>query len=645
MPHCPQAIRTAALAFAAPCFILLLCAASASAFQLPSPADSLPVITSVAGQKLVSTSFERVLSTYFWTANAFLDDSFSEWRFRISEVFQSSLADLTPRAIRDENNLRLSFSRPLSEPLTLTLAASNYFLSDSRTLLRNEAVATTLTSGVTYAPLFPITLSAGAGFKSERQLGQETFGFLYNAGARLQSYSLSDFMLTSELVLSDEFLSPRRNWNRRLALFGQRQYQDRAWIELSLGYDETRRDFFSGAGDVNGATVERRTDRSFFTQDSVSYRLASGLVAGVRFGLRYRVVTRENNQQFIGFASQFYDSEINQQELLGQTSLTYESKPFSISTGIAFQQQQETYQPTNAFADSLVFKTQEARRNNALQIASLNFRADWKMFSRFDEPLNRLTFTAQLRGFRYDTPAAENTDDRDEQGYYFTLRDSLAVLPNFSIITTASAVLTHVVYIFAAQSSNNTWNRIIKLSPATRWHWPRAMQTYNEVSVLANYTAYDFELPASPRSFSFRQFAVLDSTQIFLSETHILKLFYEQRLYERGELYWTDFAEQPLNAFNDRTVAVELGIQLPNHSNRFFASAGFKVFSQERFVYQQGEKVPQQRLLYFGPTASIKYRAASLADIEAIGWVQTEQIDGVSGRTFPNLKLSVTAAW
>jgi hypothetical protein len=255
--------------------------------------------------------------------------------------------------------------------------------------------------------------------------------------------------------------------------------------------------------------------------------------------------------------------------------------------------------------------------------------------------LNRASVQAQVRGFRYDTPAADNTDDRDEVSYIISLSDSVRVNSYLGVSLAASAVLTRNVFIFRQQSGNNTRNQILRLTPSAVWQIPDALRSYNEFGVLANYTIYDFETPLLARSFSFRQFSFLDSTQIFLSKKFLLKFLYDQRIYERGELFWDDFAERPLNAFNDRLMLCELWFE----HERIVASLGVKAFLRQQFGFIGTERRLQQEILYIGPTARVVFRPNPETELEASGWYQLERFGGETVRAIPNLTLAVRAAW
>lgn len=163
--------------------------------------------------------------------------------------------------------------------------------------------------------------------------------------------------------------------------------------------------------------------------------------------------------------------------------------------------------------------------------------------------------------------------------------------------------------------------------------------------MLANYTVYDFEIGSQTRSFSFRQFSFLDSTQFFLNENITLKFLYEQRLYERAELYWNDFSERPLSRFNDRSLSFEIEAR----QTSIVSSFGIRIFARSQSNFQTRSKadeveiieLPLPNLLYIGPTARISYRPSKVIEFETSGWYQLERLGNQTIQTFPNFHLSV----
>jgi hypothetical protein len=175
-------------------------------------------------------------------------------------------------------------------------------------------------------------------------------------------------------------------------------------------------------------------------------------------------------------------------------------------------------------------------------------RANFKsksIFNLFNSDSLKVSYSATI--FRYDTPSQLNMDDRDE---FFSLLN-LEYNHKFSSNLFAGLVFenlqNHLVFLKSSRSSSNNWNKIYRLSPyLTIKTQDFSMQSQFEV--LANYTIYDFEaINPSIKSYSYRQIGYKDSLFLNLGNSTNIQLKVTARLYERGVLYWKEFAESPQN--------------------------------------------------------------------------------------------------
>ncbi|MFQ3607173.1 MAG: hypothetical protein SNJ55_00910 [Chloroherpetonaceae bacterium] len=615
-------------------------------FRLAFFALFLPALCKA--QTLSNTSFERFLNTYFWKGNYFSSHQLGVWTLTANNNFQSTLINLSERALRDENEFSFILSRPFYARSQLHLEGSNYFLSDNRSLFRNSAVSNRVALGVSSRPSDWSVLEANGGFKAERQVNQFNSGFIYALRGELLGYQFSNFELSSRVNLSQEFLEPRRNKDKGIILSLNQKY-NRAELLLSGGMSEERRDYFSNvlASQEPTTVVERRIEQNFYTIDSLSYRTFSNLTTRAKVELRRRVIIRENSQQFSDLTNAVYDNEIEQLRLFTDAGVMFESSSFQTFAGVLFQQQSESYRPINAFSGNPIAITREQFRNNSFQVATLYLSSIWRHFNAVGDTVHYFFVSAQMRGFRYDTPDTTNTDDRDEVSYALTISDSLRLNRYFGLRLVGSFATTNNVFISRERSANNTKNYILRFSPTTVWRVPKKIESVNEFGVLANYTVYDFEIGSQTRSFSFRQFSFLDSTQFFLNETITLKFLYEQRLYERGELFWNNFAERPLSRFNDRSLSFEIEARYAS----LVSSFGIRIFARSQSNFQTRPKtdeveiieLPLPNLLYIGPTARLSYRPSQSVEFETSGWYQVERLGSQTVQIFPNFHLSVKA--
>ena len=137
-----------------------------------------------------------------------------------------------------------------------------------------------------------------------------------------------------------------------------------------------------------------------------------------------------------------------------------------------------------------------------------------------------VSFESSAGILRYDTPDSTNTDDRDELLITFAGRESHRWNEYLEVNVVAEVTLNHIVYLFADRSANNNWNRIFRLAPELVYTPSSTLQSVNTFEVLANYTVFDFEtLIPTVESYSYRQFAFLDSTSYDMSSSMGLDFF------------------------------------------------------------------------------------------------------------------------
>jgi hypothetical protein len=159
----------------------------------------------------------------------------------------------------------------------------------------------------------------------------------------------------------------------------------------------------------------------------------------------------------------------------------------------------------------------------------------------------------------------------------------------------------------------------------------------NAFEVLANYTVYDFEQQAAlVKSFSYRQFGFVDSSTVELSHRVALDFFCYIKLYERGQLKWSEFTERPENSFADQTFAAQLRFS-PVPGAAF--AVGLRYFSQSRYVYDQAAKRLSTFLRSFGPTCLLFWDMGMRGHISLHGWYEDRYQPDGSVRKLANMTL------
>ena len=157
--------------------------------------------------------------------------------------------------------------------------------------------------------------------------------------------------------------------------------------------------------------------------------------------------------------------------------------------------------------------------------------------------------------------------------------------------------------------------------------------------VLANYTVYKFEDQlAIARSFSYRQFAWLDSTTVDLTGRIGLDFFAYFKIYERGQLDWEEFTERLESSFLDRTLALQLRYQ---PGAQLLLAVGFQYFSQSRYSHEEGTRSLASFLRTVGPTCLVAWEVGRHGRIDFRGWYEQRTLADGSTRTQPSMTLNL----
>jgi len=256
-------------------------------------------------------------------------------------------------------------------------------------------------------------------------------------------------------------------------------------------------------------------------------------------------------------------------------------------------------------------------------------------------PSDEISLESSAGILRYDTPDTLNNDDRDELLINIAGRELHRWNEYLQISVSLEATLSHIVYLFSERSANNNWNRIFRFSPELIYTPSKAMRMVNTFAVLANYTVYDFEtIVPSVKSYSYREFAYLDTTSYDMSSQIGLDVMLEARLYERGELQWKQFTERPQQYFREVTFSPSLRYTM---ESRLVCAVGFRSFAQNRFRYDGTKRVPDGNFLSYGPTTTVSLTLSASSRLDIQGWKEFQKETSLPTREVSNVMMSVRA--
>jgi hypothetical protein len=249
---------------------------------------------------------------------------------------------------------------------------------------------------------------------------------------------------------------------------------------------------------------------------------------------------------------------------------------------------------------------------------------------------------------RYDTPAnlaAEARVDRDELLVAFSVSTVHRLSRYLDLGFALDGNLNHIVYLFGNWSGNNRYNRILRFSPTTTYRPTGAISSTNVFEVLANYTVYDYEQVVSDaHSYSYRQFRWMDSSSVEFTTRIGLDFFNDLKLYERGQLRWSDFSERTENSFVDRTISSQVRFR-PERDLLF--AMGLRYFGQSRYTFDTGVKKLDSFIESLGPTCLILWDVGVHSRVMFKGWYERRTFSGSQTsseltRALPNLTMNIS---
>jgi hypothetical protein len=252
---------------------------------------------------------------------------------------------------------------------------------------------------------------------------------------------------------------------------------------------------------------------------------------------------------------------------------------------------------------------------------------------------DRIELSGSIGILRYDTPSNQNLEDRDELLVALTLATSHRVSHALELGVVLDGTVDHLVYLLRERSANNNYNRVLRLSPRTIYKPAPWLYSLNAFEVLANYTVYDFEqqLPAV-KSFSYRQLGWMDSTSVDLTHRIGFDFFAYWKVYERGQLEWSQFLERLESAATELTYAVQCRI---TPAARTLFAVGVRYFGQTRYKYTEGVRRVDSFLNSVGPTCTISWNPGPHSRIQFQGWYERQrQPDGVS-RSLASMTMNI----
>lgn len=612
--------------------------------------DSLEYIVIENPVNLLSTKFDKQLSTYFLNSSFLYNKKIDKLNLNLSENYNSTFIKSAQKSTRDEHFLTISSAYSFTDNFNIGLRAQNKILSDNRSIEINQASASDVILYTMFKPEQEIYLTPYFGFLSSRQIGQLDNGFTYGAEGLINNLLISDFNINSQIRFKNEDISPRKNTNRFINFFVTNNFDQNVSNSITTRFIQSRRDFYYKADDFISNlfnvenNIQSRTETGYLFEDNLVYR---DFIKNFNLNLSGRIATRtiDRNTKYRsaeivtipGYdAKSIYDNKINELTLDFESRINFHSNFFNGEFRFNYGERDEKHITKDyPGIDNRFFIERselESQKNNNSVRASASISGNIN-FSKSDI----LTFSLYQNKLRYDTPSQLNFDDRDELLTIAKFRYNKLLSPYFISYVSLEGTLNQTVYIFSEKSSNNNINRILKLT-AGGYYFGKNFSSNNNFEVSANYTVYDFEdLNPNYKSFSFRQFTAMDSSTLKLSKNFNLKFYGYVKLSEQGDLKWGDFLTTPsrflAEIYSEPKITYDYkDIQL---------SAGIRYFSIKTYNYEVRKKIKISDYLSVGPLTEVILFLKESLYLRIYGWYEFITTEQTINREQANLTMQM----
>ncbi len=608
-----------------------------------SEIDSLQYILKENPLNLLSAKLDKQLNTYYLSSKLFYNRLFGRVSLDITEDYNSTFIKSADKSIRDEQFFSTSAAYKVVPFLSLGLMGNNTILSDNRKIEINQA---SVSNAVVFSEITPgaeLHFSPFFGYSNNRQIGENDNGFIYGGEGLMDNYDVSNFNLSSRLRFRNEDISPRKNLIRYFNILVNSVFDENVSNFITTGYSQNRKDFYYSADSVISGlynitnNIQSRNETSYLLQDGLTYNnFVENFGLDLNARLDWRNIDRDTRYHPVQVLSNsVFDTRIEELKFEMESNLNYTTASFSGRMKINYSERDEKHIAKNFQNTGSIFFDErqdiENQKNNNSGRIAVSLLGDWNISSS-----DNISFSIYQNKLRYDTPSADNFDDRDELLSIIRLRYVRVLTPFFKTFLTAEGTQSHVVYIFAEKSSNNNINRILKFSAGGDYHG-KNVSSINGFEVSANYTVYDFrDVVPNLRSFSFRQFTATDSSTVRLGKKFFIKNYGYVKLSQQGELNWLAFSEKPTRYLQEIYAEPKLILKYSDIS----FGLGSRIFSLITFNYDGRSRIKDSDYLSLGPLTEILWLVQNSIYLKIYGWYEFITVDKIR-RQQANLSFEV----
>ncbi len=587
--------------------------------------------------------FDKNVNTHRWDANLLYITQFSDFEINLDEKFKSTLIKTNQKLIRDEQSLDLNGKYKISDNTRTAIIVSSHTISDNQSVGINKVSSHAFYGGIEYRPSVYFILEPYIGFRFDRQINEDDEGVSLSIKSYTNNLEISDIKTSFQGYYKRDYLSPRNLENISTNISIQKDFFENTKNTFNASYRKNHKEFYFTADSTTKShfgvnnNIEKRIENIFSAGDTLDYRIVKGIHLSTNGFVLLRNIARKTRYKPSG--SRFFDNNINDFKIEGALQLSF-NQIKNLSGNLLFAYSERDIIHTLVEAPDVSMSIFDARKRDEEKKNNYSRRTTLSANLKYDiTRSDQLFLSGSSSILRYDTHSLLNDDDRDELWMSYNLSTAHQINSYLNIRTSLDVHLSHIVYILGSRSANNNWNRIFRLSPVVSYQPSKSFSTTNSFEVLGNYTVYDFEKQLlNVRSFSFRQFSFIDSSSISINTKTGLDLLCHIRLYERGELNWSEFKGRPVNYFEDKTIISQ--IRYGDFNNLLF-SVGIRYFTQTRYAFEGRNKYIETHLRSVGPITTVLWNVHSSAQVMIKGWFENINFTETKPRESVNMNMTV----
>lgn len=588
----------------------------------------------VSRRNSAMVTFDRNLNTYNWLGKLVVDTVFGGTSLRVLQNYVANIIQVDAgtegrhRLVSTQENLGVTLGEKFNDNLGIQFRWNSLVYSDDKAVGLSNASDHSVLGGLEVTPLAFLTVTPLFGYRWDNQTEIRDRGFSYALATKLREVDLDGYRVLGSGQLQEDHLSPRSLANHFARIGVQKWFSSQTRDSIEFGYSHLKREFYALAD----SNIESRIENVLAFTNLLEYEVERGFLTSLFVTVSSRAWDKDlrRNAAQPSPTPQF-NTRIDELRLDAYLQAQYHSTDGS-AVGLirlGYGERDETHS-AKAPGDLNPAATILFNERNRQEQSKDNVARRTSLAGMLTIPLSfsdRLSVSGGASILRYDTPSILNVEDRDELLVSASIGTAHHVSPFLEIGLSLDGMLSHVVYLLKERSANNNINRVLRFAPRALFRPVGFFASANALEVLANYTVYDFEQQiALVRSFSYRQFGWIDSTGIGLTDRVGLHFYSYIKLYQRGQLKWSEFTERIENSFADQTFALQLRFT-PEEGTLF--GVGLQYFSQSRYSYEQSTKRLASFQRSIGPTCVLERDLGQRGQLNLRGWYEhRKQPDG-----------------